>query len=205
MSARHRLTLPRPYPPINVAETVEERTGTVRYRFRGARAAGTILITPRAHDPDPLPDTILVQFGDGSRYTTDTDRTDRPLINGVRLLGGVYLTPEEYLSRDNHELHFHRPTGRHTSTSAPEKTNAYASTIVHALVTAWAARPDRDQLTLAAARHTAPTRLNELYRYKINPTQRQIDKLTTELDQYQRQAAELLALASQYHHLYPDT
>lgn len=206
MTTRRRLTLPPPYPPITTAETTDTHTGRVRYRFRGPRATGTIVIAPYHRGWEPLPSQIHLQFGDGPDHEREYRRTDRPRINGVSLIGGLIVDPDEFLTRTDPTrwLHFRRPTGPYTSTGAPERTSQYAAAIVHTLITTWCTRPDRADLIRAGARHAAARRLHELYRSAINPTRDRIDTLTGELAEHHQTATALCALAGEYHHLHGD-
>lgn len=209
MTTRQRLTLSAPYPPITTAETTDTRTGRVRYRFRGPRATGTVVIAPYRRGWEALPSAVHLRFGDGPDHQTDQHRTDRPCIHGVSLVGGLILTPADYLNADKHRralmVTFRRSTGRYTTTRAPERTSRYAAAIVHALLTTWHARPDRDDLVRAAARLTAAHHLRCLYESAINPTRERIAELTRTLDDHRATAAELCALAGEYHHLYGQT
>jgi len=202
VTVRRRLRLPPPYQTVNVAETVDDRTGQVRYRFRATRVTGTVIIKPEFRGEDePIPRQIFVQFGDGHAYR-ERDRSDPPRINGVTLTGGVPLSPDEFLARQNgRNLWLRRPTGPYTSISAPDATNRYGSAIIRAIVSAWYHRPDREELIRAAARHTAAARLNELHRRKIAPAQAEIDRLNGELLDHFRLAGELHRLAKEHDEL----
>ncbi|MBN1174886.1 MAG: hypothetical protein JXA67_22195 [Micromonosporaceae bacterium] len=205
-TTRHRLRLPDPHPPVNVAADTDHDRGDVRYRVRGPRATGTVIISPEIRGIDqPLPTQIHIQFGDHAHR--DHERADRLTINGVTLVGGVILTPDDYLTRDHVTLGLRRSTGPYTSTSAPTATNRYGSAIVRALVQTWYAHPDRDQLTRAAAGRTAAARLAELHRSRIQPTQERIEQLTRDLADHFRLADQLHHLARDYaqQHPAPDT
>lgn len=194
---RRRLRLPPPDPAINIAEETDPTTGEVRYRIRGIRAAGTIIISPDRHDTTkPIPTTVRVQFGEHA--ARDHDRGDSPTINGVPLTGHVVLSPAVYLARPKPTLGLHRPTGPYTSTRVPNATNRYGSAIVRALLATWYARPDRDDLIRAAARRTAAGRLAILHRDKIRTAQAEIERLQRELLDHYRLAGELHKLAIEH-------
>jgi hypothetical protein len=194
---RRRLRLPPPDPAINIAEEADPTTGEVRYRFRGLRAAGTIIISPELRGiEEPIPTAVYVQFGEHA--ARDHERADPPVINGVPLTGGVVLTPAEYLARSNPILGLHRPTGPYTSTQAPDATRRYGSAIVRALLATWYARPDRDDLIRTAARRTAAGRLANLHRYKIKAAEAEIERLQRELLDHYRLAGELHKLAREH-------
>ncbi|MFJ2087485.1 hypothetical protein ACIOBK_33510 [Micromonospora chokoriensis] len=198
MTDRRTLTLPRPYTNLATAETLDTDAGRVTYRFRARRVAGTLVIEPEFRGEDsPIPTLIYVQFGEDAY--NDHDRADRPVINGVTITGGVILNPAEYLARpDGGYIGLRRSIDRWTSTSAPTATSRYGSAIIRTLVAAWHARPDREDLIQAAARHAAPRRLAQLQRDKINPIQAQIDKLSDDLANHYVLAGQLHILAAEY-------
>lgn len=195
MTIRRRVQLPPPHPAISIAEEADPTSGEVRYRFRGPRAAGTIIISPelRGLDEQPIPTTVRAQFGEHA--ARDHQRANPPVINGIPITGGVVLTPTEYLARSNPTLSLHRPTGPYTSTRVPDATNRYGSAIVRTLLAAWYTRPDRDALTRTAARQAAAGRLAALHRTKIRAAEEQIERLQRELLEHYRLADELHKLA----------
>lgn len=194
---RRRIQLPPPDPAIRIAETTDLTTGDVRYRIRGTRAAGTIIITPELRGDQPIPTAVYVQFGEHAHRAEERD--DAPVINGVRLNGGVVLTPDEYLTRERHyNLWLHRATGSYTSTRVPEATDRYGTAIVRALLADWNAQPDRDHLMRIAARRAAAGRLNLLYRDRISTAQAEIERLQRELLDHYRLAGELHKLAREH-------
>ncbi|MEV6350990.1 hypothetical protein [Actinoplanes sp. NPDC051851] len=203
MITRRRVQLPAPYPPVNIAETANPATGEIRYRFKGPRAAGTILINPELRGAEPIPTAVHLTFGEYA--TRDHERPHRPVINGVTLVGGVILDPAEYLASANHTLWLHRATGPYTSIRVPDATNRYGSAVIHALVRLWHTRPDRDELILTAARRTARHRLHELHRSAIAPIKTRIEELEHELLDHLRHATALYELARQHDALNHDT
>lgn len=196
MTIRRRLYLTPPYPPINIVENLDVHQGEVRYRFKGPRAAGTVIITPELRGAEPIPTAVHLQFGDPA--LREHERPHRPVVNGVTLTGGVILTPAEYLARDSHTLWLHRTTGPYTSTRVPDATNRYGSAILHALVRIWHARPDRDQLIRTAARRTAAARLHQLHRGTIDPLKALIEQLERELLDHLRHATAFYELAREH-------
>lgn len=202
MTTRRSIQLPPPAPAINIAETVEQATGAVRYRIRGRRATGTIIISPELRGADePIPASVYVQFGEHA--LREHERADRPVVNGVPLVGGVILTPADYLAQQHHSLWLHRSTGPYTSVRVPEATARYGSAIVRALVAAWYARPDRDALIHAAAGRAAAGRLAELHQSRIRPIEAEIERLQHELAGHHRLAGELRRLANEHAHQHP--
>lgn len=197
-TVRRRLRLLPPDPPINIAEDADPSTGEVRYRVRGPRATGTVIITPEPGiEAAAIPQSVRVQFGEHA--WRDHERPDRLTVNGITLVGGVILTPGEYLTRERrYSLWLRRSAGPYTGPRAPEATDRYGSAIVHALLTTWYARPDRDQLIRAAAGRAAAGRLAALYRDKIRPREAEIERLQTELLDHLRHAGELYQLAREH-------
>ena len=77
----------------------DTRTGRVTYRFLADRAAGTIIVAPEWRGEDTVvPSAVHVQFG-ADAPGAQHERPERPVINGVSLVGGLILTPAEYLTR----------------------------------------------------------------------------------------------------------
>lgn len=157
------LTLEPCYGGILAEEDTDLDTGTVRYRVKATRAAGTFLIYPKRYGQAAIPTDIQVQFGDGNHYN-DRDHTDRPVINGIRILGGAVFDPADIDEFDARSMYVGRPNQWHGTDRVPDATGAYTLAIVRALVWHWRARPDVDQLRLASARRTAAGRLPDLER-----------------------------------------
>lgn len=203
MTSRHRLPLSAPYPPLNIAQSSNDRTGETRYRVRGARVTGSLVLTPENPGWDaaiPVPTGVHVQYGAGDRFMSHT-RREPFIVNGITVSGGIVLDPAEFLARERPRLHLHRATGPYTSSPLPDRTNRYAVAILCALVEHWYAQPTRDELALAVARRTAAKRLHDLYERHITPTRQRVTELIDELAQHEQLAQELCALASEHQHL----
>jgi hypothetical protein len=80
------------------------------------------------------------------------DRTDRPLVNGVELAGGMHWPdPERWRSFDPvANVQAHTPTSRISSVPAPERTRHRPGTIVLALLGYYVQHPLRPALRRAA-------------------------------------------------------
>lgn len=61
--------------------------GTVAYRFEGATASGTITFAPDIRDDQPIPDRLVIRFGDGDHLFA-AQLHDLPIVQGVTLIGG---------------------------------------------------------------------------------------------------------------------
>ncbi|MFI5496619.1 hypothetical protein [Actinoplanes sp. NPDC051859] len=67
-STRHALPLPAPWLTIHAADTTDQVTGNVRYQFRAARAAGTLVIASDLDSAEGAHSArIRIQLGDGHR------------------------------------------------------------------------------------------------------------------------------------------
>lgn len=186
------LALEPPYGDITAEEDIDRATGTARYRVAGRRAAGTILIYPKRYGQDAVPTDIQVQFGDGDHHN-DRDHTDRPVINGIRILGGAVFDPADVDEFNARSIYVGRPNQWNGADRVPDATSAYTLAIVRALVRHWRARPDVDQLRLASARRTAAGRLPDLERV-IAKLREDVTALLDELAAKHRARNELLAL-----------
>ena len=88
-----------------------------RLRTRTWRRA----IDPQPSNDEPIPTRIMVRLGDG--WTCHgIDHTDRPVINGVDLVGATDVAPDDPTPITRWRLSLHRPTGRYSSTPVPDRT-----------------------------------------------------------------------------------
>ena len=188
--SRARLTLPPPYRHVNIAAHDGEDAASAIYRFRAARATGTIIIYPTFSDgTEPNPTRAEIQLGDGPRYSSSSQRTDNPVINGVTLSGRVIVNPVEFVARE-------RPWLRFDKTGGGDATDGFASAIVAAIVRHWLEQPQHAERLRTAARRHAAARLRSLHRQAIRPTQERLAAAAAELATLNIAAARLTTLAT---------
>jgi len=185
------LTLPTPLPTITAVHTTDQTTGTTTYQLTGPRLAGSITVSGERwpDGPVPVPERIRLELG---TWTALGHLVDRPTVNGVRASGHIDVTPADIpqLAWQAVRAHLQRVRGG----ALPDRAGTYLGAAAHAVLTHWAARPDRDALMLASARHCAPRRLEHLTEYTIAPLRRKIADLTDELRVAEHIAAALRAL-----------
>lgn len=153
-----------------------------------------------------IPTSVGVWYGRGDADTRDVDRTDRPLVNGVRLSGGTHWdNPQKWRSfKPQLSVNTRVATNRFTSTSAPERTAERAAVIVLALLGHYMQHPRRPALQRRAGEFAAARRLRELGRAEarigeqIVEKRQQIGRLEVQLADYVRLEGELRELAESY-------
>jgi hypothetical protein len=193
----HHLRLPG-WRTLTVTETTDTERAQVIYRFQAPHAAGALALTPALtcgqYEVHAVYDGVRVQLGIGGWF--NDDRAEPPILYGVQLTGGVILDPFEYVFNPWY-LRFHRPTGRSSSTPAPETTSKYMAAIVTEALALWIARPDLHTLARTARREAA-SRLASLRHGPIRARQAEIATASAELDRLQALAAELETLAAEH-------
>jgi hypothetical protein len=184
---------------LTVVEQIDHTTGRVRYLVSGRRVAGVFVVEPSNEPEKAVPTRICVRYGDGPAcHHRDYDRTNRPVVNGIDLVGGTILDPEGAWPLTRSRLHIRRPTSISTSTSVPDKTGDYVAVIVTALLERWRGLPERRDLMLAAARRTAQSRLHDLQHWRLPPLYQRRDQLTAEIRDVEYLVADLTDLAETY-------
>ncbi len=154
----------KPHATLRITSLADEAAGGVTYQVDGPHATGSLTLIPAIGAFDDTPTGVWVQMGAGPANMAPAARPDKLTVYGVELAGGPILDPVEFLARHRSGLTLHRAhrPADGGDMGAPERTNAYANRIVHALVADWHARPDRDELLAAHTRHSAARRWHEL-------------------------------------------
>lgn len=176
---------------LGVTQTVRA-DGTVAFTLASRRMRGTIVFAPDVHDDQPVPDRLVVRFGDGDHLLATALR-DLPVIDGVTWVGGADgidldrpgWTRRLLLAHDRIDLSCRRAASA----------KAHARLLCARLGRAYCGL-DRDALMLAAARHTATARLARCVHQQILPSQRMLAE-----DQHDLERA--WAVAQQLQHLSP--
>lgn len=174
-----------------VTQTVRA-DGSVTFTLASPRMRGTIVFAPDVRDDQPVPDRLVVRFGDGDNLLAAALR-DLPVIDGVTWAGGAEgidldrpgWTRQLLLAHDRIDL----PSRR--ARSAKD----HARLVCARLGRAYQAL-DRDALMLAAARHTAPRRLARWVHQQILPNQRMLTDDQHELARAWAVAQQLQQLTS---------
>lgn len=188
---------------VRATYTDDWAAGATTYTVTAPRVAGVFVVSAEVQDysGDLDVDTphVRVDLGRGThRYYTDPyDRTERPVINGVRVAGGMVINTDKMRTRrlTRWDVRMHRPTSRYTSTAAPDRTQDRGAEIVEALLTHWLTRPDNLALRLAAVRRAAGATKDALTD-KITKQRDRIAEARRELQQLQEQAATAEMLAA---------
>lgn len=192
-----RIELSGSFGPLSAVEHLDGECGRIRYAVAGRRARGVFVVEPYPDGLEPVPALIRIQYGDGPSYR-DVERSDRPVVNGVDLVGATVLDPDAPDAITRWRLNLRRPTSRYTSEDVPEKTAQHATAVIKALVERWCTHPDRDRLVLCAARRTASRRLKQLTDDTIKPLQATLAAHQAELRALEQAAERLRHLAVEH-------
>jgi len=149
-------------------------TGVTTYTVTGPRVRGTFQLEhdPRRQVDDPGPGVrgrdvtafteldvdnprIRVQYGAGDAWREE-DREDRPVVNGVHMLGATVVNVDTMRQRrlNRWDVVARRSLG-HGACRAPEATAERVAVVVYALAVHWLGRPENYALRLAAVRRAA--------------------------------------------------
>lgn len=195
---------------VRLAWTTDYATGATVYRVTAPRVAGsfTVLADQRSYESTMDVDTPLVRvvYGRGALDYVYGDRhEDRPVVNGVRLVGGTVVDTTKLRAHladgawapgrrlDGRDVAAFRSTGLYTSRPAPPATERRTAVIIEALLCHWLTRPDNLALRLAAAHHRAQRATRELCR-AIEKRREDIAAAQADIAAARDQAAELSAL-----------
>ena len=140
--------------------------GTVAYRLDGATASGTITFAPDVRDDQPIPNRLVIRFGDGDHLLA-THLHDLPIVHGVTLIGGGDRINLDLPGWTRQLILSPRDPD---TCPAPEAAAVarYAHTICVELAVRYR-QLDRDALLLAAAKRTAGRRLARCLHQQILP------------------------------------
>lgn len=197
----------RDYGKLVVREEFDLHRGEAYFSIvKGARASGTFTISAYRWGPVAIPTSVGVWYGRGDAAMHQSDRTDRPVVNGVRLTGGTHWPdPERWRCFDPvGNVNAHTPTSRFTSVLAPDRTQHRAGTIVLALLGHYVQHPLRPALQRAAGEYAAGRRLRDLkssvarLHSEIGEKQEAIGRLEAQIADYGRLESELRELADSY-------
>jgi hypothetical protein len=201
------LTLPDPYGTLLVSEQFDLHRGQAHFTVeKGARVSGTFTVSPNQWGQAAIPTSVGVWYGRGDGSADKLARTDRPLVNGIELVGGTHWdNPQDWSTFDPvKNVHARTQTNGHSTVHVPDRTQHRAGTIVLALLGHYMTHPLRPALQRAHAEHIAARRLNDLassansVRSKIAAKQEAIRGLQDELDRYARLEVELRKLADSF-------
>ncbi|MFD4356855.1 hypothetical protein ACFWPX_30185 [Nocardia sp. NPDC058518] len=151
--------------PIQITTRRDDHTAAVIYTLTGHRIHGSISI--RVALPLKTPTATWAQFGFGIAADTPADQwSDRLTINGTRLVGNNYDTKIDTLHGITSEGAWRRIRRINTTTNstepAPTHTTTRTLTILAALITDFATRPDLPELHRLAAARTARHELDTI-------------------------------------------
>lgn len=134
--------------------------GFTTYTVSATRVSGTFTLAPnliRCGEDGIDVDTqsVYIGYGHGHPWMRSQDdlREDRPVVNGIRLVGGAVANLDTMRTRrlSHYDITARRSVGPYQSCSTPVATNQRTATVVHALVAHWATRPENYALRLTAA------------------------------------------------------
>ncbi|GAB7048391.1 hypothetical protein [Catenuloplanes indicus] len=183
------LTLPGRHGTLDIHIAVRP-AGEVAFQIASARMAGTVVFRPCPLPGQAVPDAVVVRFGDGDSVLAD-QLTDRPVLDGLRLLGGgvTMLERMDWLATIDP---VHRHGGR--LTAIPRRSARYLDAVLSVLADQYRAM-NPHQLALAAARATANDRLGTLVHTQLLPTARLAATARGELTELHNLAGRLQQLS----------
>jgi hypothetical protein len=139
-------------------------TGFTTYTVAATRVSGTFTLAPNllrsgVDGIDADTQSVYIGYGHGHPWMRSQDdlREDRPIVNGIKLVGGAVANLDTMRTRrlTHWDISARRSLGPYQSCSVPQATNQRTATVVHALVAHWATRPENYALRLTAARWRA--------------------------------------------------
>ncbi|WP_067721657.1 ArdC-like ssDNA-binding domain-containing protein [Nocardia yamanashiensis] len=175
-------------------------TGRTFYTVTGPRASGTFTIVSQNPTESDTVQRFSVEYGEGNRpHSFDRyHRRDRPVINGIDLVGGsAGFTVDRIDDIDGTRLHCRRSLGPTHDEDAPPRTKERAAAIVRAILRHYMTRDDLHALHRAAAAVEAPYRRAEQNRAAAN--------LADRIAQLEAEHAEHTAKARRYDAIAADT
>ncbi|MBA9005873.1 hypothetical protein [Thermomonospora cellulosilytica] len=150
---------------LRAAYTDDWEEGVTTYTVTAPRVTGAFAValaeewdTGRPLDPDSP--RVRIDYGahvPGRHYFHGWERPDRPVVNGISLVGAAYVDLDVMRQRRLgwRDVNCRKAIGKWHDTPAPQPTNERTALVVHALVFHWATRPDNLALRLAACRRHA--------------------------------------------------
>jgi hypothetical protein len=150
---------------LAVRQTVRSG-GTVAYRLEGATASGTITFAPDVRDDQPIPNRLVIQFGDGEHLLA-TQLHDLPIVHDATLIGGG-----DRINLDLPGWTRQLILSPHDPETCPAADTAAIARYAHTICVELAVRYrqlDRDALMIAAAKRTAGRRLARCLHQQILP------------------------------------
>ncbi|MET7605905.1 hypothetical protein ABZS96_26000 [Streptomyces avermitilis] len=132
--------------------TFDRFTGQARYQLTGDEVRGSFIVAPETM-PGSDACHVRVVYGDHPAQPQH-ERVDEPRIRRTRVRGECGPLAVDALP-ERHHLSARGQWVRSDGTlgTVPRSTHRYLAEVVHAVVTHWATRPNREGLIRAAARH----------------------------------------------------
>ncbi|MDL4812788.1 hypothetical protein [Actinomadura opuntiae] len=190
-------------------------TGVTRYDVTGPRVAGTFTVQLSPHRwvkydaPGVSPysstrfsrtgeeatadvldvnaDTVMVEYGH-SGYTEHL-RKDRPVVNGVRLVGATAVSLAKVRERSaarqrlkGRDIVCRRQVGTIHTTSVPNATADRTAVVIHGLLVHWCSRPENGDLRRAACRAEANGWRIDSAERDVKSKRDQLERARMELD-----------------------
>lgn len=195
---RTRLSLGEDYGTATATVRTDWTTGRVFYTLRAPRVTGTWTVSIQ----DPADTDHVARFdvthGEDDGHTWyagyGEDRPDRPVINGVDLIGATSVAVDDLDALTGWRINCRRPTGRYTSVDAPDRTKQRTAAVLRAILQHLTSRPDLPELHRVAARVAAEARTREETK-QAQRLDEQIQELTAQRDAHTRRAEQLADLA----------
>lgn len=182
------------YGPAHASVRVDWSTGRAYYTVTGSRISGTWTVwVGNAADTD-RPTSLNVDYGedDGESYVhRPENRPNRPVINGIRVVGGTHgHDPARVMTLDRRRVVCRRPTGWGGCTPVPDRTNDRMAAVVRAILSDCIASPDLARLHRVAAKTAAPRLRDE--------QARQAQRLADRIAELEAERASHLEAADRY-------
>ncbi|MEC3977177.1 hypothetical protein [Amycolatopsis sp. H20-H5] len=174
-------------------------TGRTLYRVTAPRVSGTITVYPVVDTSDPT-SHLEVGYDFGNTLQEAHHDTWRPCpepatINGVEMVGANRKTTIDAIENGTIYAHGLRSRGPYDTTWISDVAGDRLNSVVRAVLRHWITEADIDQLTAAAARVDAATRVREAERLTAL-LDADIARLTTQRDQAQATAENYRRIAT---------
>ncbi|MER5985625.1 hypothetical protein [Streptomyces sp. NPDC001787] len=146
------LQLPIRDAAVPAVGTFDRFTGQARYQLSGDEVRGSFIVVPETV-PGSDACHVRVVYGDHPAQP-QPERIDEPRIRRTRVRGECGPLAVDALP-ERHQLFARGQWVRSDGTlgTVPRSTHRYLAEVVHAVVTHWATRPNREGLIRAAVRH----------------------------------------------------
>ncbi|MER6121414.1 hypothetical protein ABT173_01695 [Streptomyces sp. NPDC001795] len=138
-------------PDVAVTHQVLEH-GRVRYRVRGRRLRGTLVVAPYIPQDGPIGRHLVhVNLGEGTDPVRPyTPRPDEPVVNGVRIHGASELLDPDRIPPVVLASRVSVLLGNFDTRRVPDRARETLEAVVKAVVQHWRGRADRADLVRAA-------------------------------------------------------